>query len=407
MQRLGAMGTPASSGHGHGHFRVAAQREWQLLKKRPWDLAMISWVPALAVALIWWIFSAGIPNQLPIAVLDLDHSSLSRQLVRFLQAAPGLKVLESVVDPAQAAHALRRGDVYAVLEIPRDFAQTVLRGQAAQVTLSHNAQFGTHSGLIQRDVRSAVATLSAGIEMSARNKRGESASAARLSQEPLRTSTITLFNTALNYEQFLAAALIPAVLHILAMTAGAWAVGRELRDRTVNQWIAPEATVAQALGALIGKLLLPVLSLSLTGALALAWVAGGQGWQAAGSLAWVVLALGVFMALSAALGAWAAALSRSLRTALSVTGFITAPAFAFSGVGFPLLAMPVLARCWAHAMPYTHYIGVQIEQLQMGAPLRYSLATVLGLSVALAGVALACTLSLQRASRDPASWGKR
>ncbi len=405
MQSPGAVNAPEFSAR--GGFRASAQREWRQLQHRRWDLAMVSWVPVLAVALIWWIFSAGLPNQLPIAVLDQDHSSLSRQLLRLLQATPGLKVLEHEVDPAQAAQSLRRGDVYAVLEIPRDFSQTIKRGEAAQVTLSHNAQFGTHSGLIQRDVRTAVATFSAGIEIAARNKRGVSVTAARVAIEPLRTSAITLFNAALNYEQFLAAALIPAVLHILAMTAGAWSVGRELRDGTVNQWLAPRASLTQVLAALAGKLLLPVVSLSLTGALGLAWVTWGRGWQPTGSLAWVVLALFVFLALSAALGALAAALSRSLRVALSATGFITAPAFAFSGVGFPLSAMPVLARWWAHAMPYTHYIQVQIGQLQMGAPLRYSLATVVWLTLATAGVALACALRLQRVSHDPNAWGKR
>ena len=405
MQRTGAVNAPES--FARGGFRASAQREWRLLRQRRWDLAMVSWVPVLAVALIWWIFSAGLPNQLPIAVLDQDHSSLSRQLLRLLQATPGLRVLEHEVDPAQAAQSLRRGDVYAVLEIPRDFSQIIKRGEAAQVTLSHNAQFGTHSGLIQRDVRTAVATFSAGIEIAARNKRGVSVIAARVAIEPLRTSAITLFNAALNYEQFLAAALIPAVLHILAMTAGAWAVGRELRDGTVNQWLAPRAPLAQVLAALAGKLLLPVVSLSLSGALSLAWVTWGRGWQPTGSLAWVVLALFFFLALSAALGALAAALSRSLRVALSATGFITAPAFAFSGVGFPLSAMPVLARWWAHAMPYTHYIQVQIGQLQMGAPLRYSLATVVWLTLATAGVALACALRLQRIGHDPTAWGKR
>ena len=32
-------------------------------------------------------------------------------------------------------------------------------------------------------------------------------------------------------------------------------------------------------------------------------------------------------------------------------GFITAPAFAFSGLAFPLMAMPAGARQWAEALP--------------------------------------------------------
>ena len=168
---------------------------------------MVSWVPALACLLLWWIFSAGLPTRLPIGLVDDDHSALSRQLTRFLEAAPGL--------------ALRRSEVYAVVRIPGDFARTVKRGGAAQLTLAHNAQLGTHSGLIQRDVRAVAATLSAGIEMAARNKRGEPAQTVHVAMEPVRTGMVTLFNTALDYEQFLATALLPALLHIAAMTAGA------------------------------------------------------------------------------------------------------------------------------------------------------------------------------------------
>lgn len=384
------------------------RREWLRLRASPWDLAMISWVPALAVGLLWWIFSAGLPPPLPIGVLDQDHSVLSRQLVRFLQASPGLQVAQHPLDAGEAERSLRRGDVYAVVSIPREFSQTLKHGQTAQVTLLHNAQFGTHSGLIQRDVRTVVGTLSAGIEMAARNKRGESAHTVQIAMEPVRASTLTLFNTSLNYEQFLAAALIPALLHILAMTAGAWAVGRELRERTVGQWLAPSAsTPLQTLAALLGKLLWPLLSLGSVGTLALLWLTYGRGWQPAGSLSWVLLALWVFMALSLALGALASAATRSLRTALSATGLVTAPAFAFSGVGFPLVAMPALAQAWAYALPYTHYVRVQIEQLQMGAPIRYSLGAVAGLGLATGVSLLASAWALHRAAQAPASWGQR
>ncbi|MEG3002946.1 MAG: ABC transporter permease, partial [Comamonas sp.] len=81
---------------------------------------------------------------------------------------------------------------------------------------------------------------------------------------------------------------------------------------------------------------------------------------------------GVVMAaqLAQRAAAWAAlsGITLSLRMALSGTGLLSAPAFAFSGVGFPLLAMTDSARGWALAMPYTHYARLQIEQWQMGAP---------------------------------------
>jgi ABC-2 type transport system permease protein len=388
-------------------FIASLRREAAWLRANPWDLAMMSWVPLLAVAIIWWTFSAGLPTRLPIGVMDQDHSALSRQLLRFLDATPGLQPVQSYVSTAEATQALRRGEVYGVVSIPPDFAKALKQGQAAQVTLLHNAQFGLHSSLIQRDVRTAVATLSAGVELTARHKRGESALAAQVAMEPIKTRLVTLFNPALNYEQYLAAALIPAVLHILAMTAGAWTLGRELRDRSLGTWLGPLPGWSHSTGALLGKLLWPLLALGTVATLAMGGLTWGRGWHPQGSVAWVLLALWVFLALSLAMGAFAACASRSLRTALSATGFITAPAFAFGGVGFPLQSMPVLARTWAELLPYTHYVRLQMEQLQMAAPWSNSALALMALSLAATLLIVLCVPLLRRVATQPARWGGR
>lgn len=388
-------------------FTRSLRRDAASLRQDPWDLAMISWLPLLATALLWWTFSAGLPNHLPIGVMDQDHSAQSRQLVRFLDATPGLQVVHAYHNTAEVTQALRRAEVFGVVSIPPDFARRLKQGRTAQVTLLHNAQFGTHSSLIQRDVRAAVATLSAGVELAARNQRGESALSTHVSMEPIKTGMVTLFNTALNYEQFLAAALIPALLHILAMTAGAWTVGRELRDRALPVWLGAQPGWATLAGDLLGKLALPLLGLGSVGTLALLGLTWGRSWYPPGSLAWVLLALWIFMALSLAMGALASSASRSLRTALSATGFITAPAFAFGGVAFPLQSMPPLARGWAEMLPYTHYIRLQMEQLQMGAPVSYSFSILMALVGATLGLLLLCLPMLRQAARQPDTWGRR
>ena len=386
---------------------ASLRREAAWLRANPWDLAMISWVPLLAVAMLWWTFSAGLPTRLPIGVMDQDRSALSRQLLRFLDATPGLQPVQSYASTAEATQALRRGEVYGVVSIAPDFAKTIKQRQAAQVTLLHNAQFGLHSSLIQRDVRTAVATLSAGVELAARHKRGESALAAQVAMEPIKTRLVTLFNPALNYEQYLAAALIPAVLHILAMTAGAWTLGRELRDRSLGDWLGPLPGWSRTTGALLGKLFWPLLALGAVATLAMLGLTWGRGWHPQGSVAWVLLALWVFLALSLAMGAFAACASRSLRMALSATGFITAPAFAFGGVGFPLQSMPVLARGWAELLPYTHYVRLQIEQLQMAAPWQNSALALIALALAAILLIVLCVPLLMRTAKQPASWGGR
>src|SRR5256885_16150320 len=104
-----------------------------------------------------------------------------------LDATPGLAVQSQVLNAWEAQWALQSMNAYAVVQIPPDFARDIKRGQGADVVLMHNAQLATHSSLIQRDLRQVVGTLSAGVEMQARAKRGDPAQALRVRMEPIRT----------------------------------------------------------------------------------------------------------------------------------------------------------------------------------------------------------------------------
>ncbi|MEG1101009.1 MAG: ABC transporter permease [Comamonas sp.] len=388
-------------------FIASLQREWQRLRACRWDWAMVSWVPLLSMALMCWIFSAGQPYKLPIAVWNEDPSSMSRQLVRMLQATPGLEVVHSVLNPAEAADALQRMQVYGVVHIPPGMERDVKRGGAATVTLMHNAQLATASSLLQRDLQQVVGTLSAGVEMQARAKRGDPHQALQVRMEPITTKLVALFNVSTNYEQFLAATLVPALVHILAMTAGVWCVGRELRDCSLGAWLQTSNSWLDTLAALLGKLAIPAVLLWSSGMLCLLYLAQLRGWHVAGSMGWIAVGLAALVGVSLAAGAVLAAVTLSLRMALSGAGLLSAPAFAFSGVGFPLLSMSASARGWALAMPYTHYARLQMEQWQMGAPVAQTVPVVGGLLLATLVLLALATWSLQRARTLPERWGGR
>lgn len=378
-------------------------REWWLLRRRPLDLAMLTWVPLLAVWLIWSLFWAGTPRQLPIAVLDGDHSSLSRQLVRLLAASPGLRVAAAPADAAEAAALLRRGSVEAVLDVPQGFARALHSGRPANLTLLHNAQFATHSGLVQRDVRAAVGALGAGIELRAREQSGQSPPAARAALEPMRSVLVAAHNEGLDYEQFLAPALVPTLLHIFAMTAGAWALGRELRDGSIGTlW----GLTHRAAPALLAKLALPWAMLVLIDAAFFAALAAG-GWRPAGPLLPVIALHALMFALYLLLGTVLAMATKSLRLALSATGFISAPAFAYAGVAFPLAAMPVVAKAWALALPVTHVLAAQTAVLQVGAPALSALPLAAVMAGVTAGLFALAAALLPRLAAQRGAWGRR
>lgn len=354
-----------------GAFSAVLQREWRYLCRHPWDLAFLTLVPGLTLLLCFWLFSAGRASDLPIAVLDQDHSVFSRNLIRFLDAAPAIKVQQEVGSDMEAASLLRQGRVYALVRLPRDMQHDVYRGLPVGIEVMYNAQLSTVAGMVKADIQKALLLAAAGTEIRQRLSGGENVHVARITVEPLRTQLRVLFNPDLDFALFLLPALLPALLHILGMTVAVVALGRELKAGSGKDWLA--TTGEHWLPALAGKFLPALVAYLFWGLLVLVWVAVagetgfGRGWWLT-ALAYLLLVLACFSMAIPVL-----AFAGSLRMALSVTGFYTAPAFSYSGLIFPLYVMPVGAQLWASLLPFTHYLKVQQEQLLMGASTRHSL----------------------------------
>lgn len=384
-------------------WRAVARREWQRLHADRWDWWMLTWIPLLAYALTAWIFSAGTPRELPIALVDQDHTSISRQLTRMLEESPGITVLP-VAQPAEAMRLLRERRAWGLVLVPPGLQQDLLAGRAAQVQWLYNGQFQAHAGNLSRDVRTVVSTLSAGVELTAREKRGAAPQAARAGFEPIQLQLVTLFNEHTSYEAFLTLAVLPTLLQIFVAVAAAVAIGRELRAGTVPQWL--QTAGGSWAAALTGKLLIPAICFTLQGWLFVAFFGGVRGWTVEGSGPTILAGQLLLVLAYLAVGALLVAITLSLRNALSLSAFYTAPALAFAGQGFPLLAMPALAKTWAMALPLTHYLQLQTRHWLVGAPWTYGLRDLAILAGFALGFGLLAALLLRSRALDPDAWGR-
>ena len=87
-------------------------------------------------------YSPEVVHDVPVAVVDLDQSSLSRRLVRFADASPDVDVVSVGHDVLQARQALWNGDIDGAMIIPRGFRRDVLRGEATRpIVLGNGAYF--------------------------------------------------------------------------------------------------------------------------------------------------------------------------------------------------------------------------------------------------------------------------
>ena len=366
---------------------------------------------------------------IPIAVIDNDHSAQSATIIRYIDATPEVAVVKSLHSAAAAQQAIETTDVMAVVEIPENFSTNLLAGKTSRLLLNVNAQYGTHSGMIQKAVQTAVSTFSAGAEMQRRVAIGEDVTLTKTSYAPIQSQSVALFNTANNYQQFLAVTVVPALLHILSMVIGASTVGRELVDKTLGEWyqsLTPPKFASNRLSnpsnpvtlghekpklsliiaGLNGKLIWAMFAYTLWAAVALTLVMQIFPIRLA-SVAITYLIFLMFMMVSFWLGVILTVGTFSYRQGLSFTGFISAPSFAFSGVTFPFLAMSPAAQHWANALPLTHYLNLQTAQLQMGAPPSFAYSSFIGFFIAVMITLLLAALLTKKALLKPEKWGQR
>jgi ABC-2 type transport system permease protein len=385
-------------------LHAVLRREWKRLRHDGWDLGMLTWIPLLACALTWWIFAAGVPREIPIVAVDLDRSSLSRALVRMVDESPGLRVAALAGTEADALPWLRERRAYGVLVVPAALQADLLGGRAATVAWFYNGQFAAHAGGLTRDVRTAVATFSAGVELAARGRRGAAPVQAAAQLEPIQLRLATLFNENASYEPFLVLAAIPSLLQIFIALAAVTAIGRELRAGTVPQWLACAGQRWSV--AVAGKLAIPAACFTVHGALFLAFFGGLRGWAIEGSGPVIAAGLLLLVAAYLGLGTLMIAATLTLRNALSAAAFITAPAFAYCGQGYPLESMPALARAWAQVLPLTHYLQLQSRHWLAGAPWRYGMQELLVLAAMALASGAAGVWLLRRRAGQPAAWGR-
>ena len=118
----------------------ALKREFTALQDDPWQLALISYIPLLSIIGLWLLFSAGLPRQLPVAVVDLDNSQVSRSLARQLQANPVTKPV-SYSELSSAEAAMKQGEVYALLVLPYGLNRDLLTAKTPIIDIRYNSQF--------------------------------------------------------------------------------------------------------------------------------------------------------------------------------------------------------------------------------------------------------------------------
>lgn len=336
--------------------------QWLLLRHDHWLLSCLTWVPILVGALLWWIFSQGVLQNLPIGVVDLSHSQFSRQLTRNLDATSALSVTHHYQSITQAKDDLVTSQIYAYVVIPSQLDKEIYRGELPRVTTFYNSQYILVGRLINSAILQAQGTLNAQVEgVKTLAHGGQTPQSAMGQAVPVRTQMMPLFNKNNNYTQFLVSAAVPAVWQIFIVVTTVMILTANYREYGLNRWLHD-----RPLRHLIATLTPYSIIFLLQGIAYLVCFYQFMQWPMHGKLSVIIIAQAVTVIACIIMGCVFYFLTLDPARAMSFAGAFTAPSFAFMGVTFPASDMDTLALIWRSLLPISHYIEVQLTQVNYG-----------------------------------------
>lgn len=279
-----------------------------------------------------------------VAMVDEDHSHLSRQLAQALQP-PEFQRPEPL-PYGQLDQVLDSGRYTFVINVPVNFQTDLLAGRqpAVQVNVDATAmsQAFMGAGYIGRIFQRELLTYSAQSDPA--------------SQAPILLTTRSLFNTNLEGGWFLAVIQIVNNITILAIILTGTALLREREHGTLDHLLVLPLTALEIMLAKIWSNMLVVVVCT--------WISlevivkGALGVPLAGSMGLFLMVTAVYLFASTALGIFLATLARSTPQFGLLAIPVIIPMLLLSGGSTPLDSMPQWLQWVMQGSPSTHFVSL-------------------------------------------------
>lgn len=384
-------------------FINVVKREINRLLRKPMILVIMIVFPLVFCFILGETFKEGSPKNLPIAVLNEDGSSLSRKIVRMIDATPTCEVKYRVTSLEEGHQLIVGGQTYALVVIPRNFTRDIYRQSHPQLVYYYNNQMLLIGGIITKDVNVAIQTVIAGINVKIQMEKGLPKDVALSHVNIIKVDEHVRANPYLNYSYFLSLAAFVHTLQILIAFVAIWAVGVEFKEGTTNEWM--EGANNSIFIGVFGKLFPYIACFMLIIAVIFLVYFLGYGAPFSGNVWFLALGTLLFILAYQLIGIMFVAITSNLRLSFSCGAFFTSLGFTFAGMTYPSIAMPAFARYYSALLPLRPYLALLVDQSLRGIPPIYDIVYIRWMAI-LALFGASFLPLLKKHTNDEKQWYK-
>lgn len=335
-------------------FKDVLTREFGIFFKTPSLLLICIGAPLLFAFMFSALYYNRRAADINIGIVNADNSLMSRKLVRDFDACAELKVAMKPASADEAYKNIFRSDIGAFCFIPKNFSASLKKGQSAPAFNAADASSFIISSNVLKKFSMISMSFSEKQFVKTLTDKGYSYNAAKASVSPLRAVPSYIFNTEMNYSDFLIPVLFFAVLQQILLVSICTTIitdkrpgkRKELRNASKGSFaaavfgkITPYCCAGMALVAAYAFTALPVNNI------------------------FVVSCAGYFFLSTAfiiAVASFAVLISsffKSQEMAMSVLMFYAMPAVLLSGFAWPRQELPGILKAVSCFLPSTYALS--------------------------------------------------
>ena len=341
-----------------------ARRELRIIRNRP--LYLLGSVGVITFCALFYLtlMKDGLPQDIPIGVVDQDESTTSRNFYQQLDATQLGKVVH--YDTYESARAdLMSGKILAMCVLPKGMNDDIQASRQPKITMYTNGLYLVGGALAWKQLLYMENLTNGAVQREALRMRGYDEQQIMGLIQPVNVDFHQIGNTTTNYGYYLSNIMLPGVVEMIVIIVLIYSLGTELKYGTSRHLL---RTAGDSItSALLGKLLVWTSIFSAIGFILIVLLYHWLHFPIAGSIWNMFLDMFLMILASESIGIFIVEMLPVPRLALSIGALYSTLGFSLAGFTLPIEAMPPYIQGLAAAFPLRHYFNFFVQEVFFGA----------------------------------------
>ncbi len=340
-------------------------------------MLILIFAPLIYATIYSLTYGTQVLRNIPIGVIDNDHTPSSRKLIDILSMGANAYVAFKPTDIHDAEKLFFDRKIYGIAYIPQGYERNLIGGNEATVAIYLDASYMLMYRQVFQDMVAGITTTGAMVEFQRMIAQGAQTPQAKDIVQPVRYASHTLFNPYLGYGSFV---MPPVLILILQQTLliGIGMIGGTLREKRLYPTTSTSKEILRIIAGKTSCYFIIYVTLSLY---LLCIHYRIFHYPMNGDMISIVIFIGIYLLACIFLGIALSTLFRRRETPLMLLLWTSIPLLMLSGVSYPSGAIPEWLQWIAKIFPSTYGTRGFIKLQTMGASLNEVLTEIVALCI--------------------------